>query len=144
MRASVTTVVLDACVLAPARLCDLLLRLAEEPRLHAPRWSSEILDEVWRTQVGQLDYPEQLADYWREQVTVAFPEALVTGYEPRLGACQVEEGDRHVLAAAIETGAEAIVTFNLRHFPPAALELCGVVACHSADHLIGLYDAAPE
>ena len=70
-----TTVVLDACVLAPARLADLLLRLAEEPRLHAPRWSSEILDEVRRTQVNQLGYPERLADYWREEVTREGPRA---------------------------------------------------------------------
>lgn len=30
-------VVLDACVLAPFGVCDLFLRLAEEPRLYCPR-----------------------------------------------------------------------------------------------------------
>lgn len=39
-------VVLDACVLANAGLCDLFLRLAEPPRLYLPLWSQEILDEV--------------------------------------------------------------------------------------------------
>ena len=139
-----TTVALDACVLAPARLGDLLLRVAEEPRLYSPRWSSEILDEVRRTQVDTLGYPDHLADYWREQVTAAFPEALVPGYERRLAACQVEAGDRHLVASAVEAGAESIVTFNLRHFPPEALEPHGVTACHPADYLIGLCEAGPE
>ena len=34
-------VVLDACVLVPQSLCDLLLRLAEEPRLYRPVWTEE-------------------------------------------------------------------------------------------------------
>lgn len=137
-------VVVDACVLAPARLCDLFLRLAEEPRGHMPRWSSEILDEVWRTQVQQLRYPERLADYWREQVTSAFPEALVAGYDALLDQCQCDAGDRHVLAAAMQAGAEAIVTFNLRHFPASALEPHGLAVRHPADYLMGLYTAEPQ
>jgi hypothetical protein len=36
-------VVLDACVLANFGVCDLLLRLAERPRLYLPRWSEELL-----------------------------------------------------------------------------------------------------
>lgn len=38
-------VLLDACVLLPYQLCDLLLRLAEDD-LYEPLWSEEILDEV--------------------------------------------------------------------------------------------------
>ncbi len=37
-------VILDACVLANQRITDLLLRLAETPRLFLPRWSKQILD----------------------------------------------------------------------------------------------------
>jgi hypothetical protein len=61
-------VVLDANVLAPALVCDLYLRLAEEPRLYSPRWTVDILDEVHRTQLGKLDWPEDLANYWRDEV----------------------------------------------------------------------------
>ena len=39
-------VVLDACVLANFGVCDLLLRLAERPRLFLPCWSKEVLDEL--------------------------------------------------------------------------------------------------
>jgi hypothetical protein len=42
-------VLLDACVLAPMPLCDLLLRLAEEPAFFVPRWSADILREVSST-----------------------------------------------------------------------------------------------
>jgi len=93
-------VVLDACVLAPASLCELLLRLAESPRLYSPRWGPEILDEVHRTQVGKLGFPKELADYWRQEVDQHFSEALVTNAEPLECACETDEKDRHVLAVA--------------------------------------------
>lgn len=51
--------------------------------------------------------------------------------------------DRHVLAATVRSKAELIVTFNLRHFPVAALESWGVVAQHPADFLINLYSMDP-
>jgi hypothetical protein len=74
-------VVLDACVLANGRLCDLYLRLAEPPRLYIPIWSSQILDEVQRTQTTKLKrpYPLSLAEHWREEVQRAFPASLVEG-----------------------------------------------------------------
>lgn len=34
-------VVLDACVLANHGVCNLLLKLAEKPRLYRPCWSEE-------------------------------------------------------------------------------------------------------
>jgi len=40
-------VVLDACVLAPHLLCDVLLHLAEDDE-YVPLWSGDILDEVDR------------------------------------------------------------------------------------------------
>lgn len=43
-------VLLDACVLVNFPVCDLLLRLAEPPRLFLPQWSSEILKETQRAQ----------------------------------------------------------------------------------------------
>ena len=41
------TVVLDACVLLPYQLCDVLLNLADA-HLYTPIWSDDILDEVQR------------------------------------------------------------------------------------------------
>jgi hypothetical protein len=136
-------VILDANVLAPFSVCDLYLRLAEEPRLYSPRWTGEILEEVRRTQIGKLGWPERLADYWREQVSATFPEAFVADYEPLVEECRNHEEDRHVLAAAIKAPAYAIVTFNLKHFPTEALAPYSIVAHHPADYLCTLYDMDP-
>jgi len=138
------TVVLDANVLAPALVCDLYLRLAEEPRLYCPLWTTEILNEVHRTQIGKLGWPENLADYWRDQVILAFPEALVTGYEDLVPLCSNDEKDRHVLAAALTASATVIVTFNLKDFPSIALKPHSVIARHPSDFLIDLYDIDPS
>jgi predicted nucleic acid-binding protein len=132
-------VVLDACVLAPANLCDLLLSLAESPRLYLPLWSEEILAEVRRTQIARLGFSDQLADSWQAAVRQNFPESIVQGYEPLIGSCQSHEKDRHVLAAAIKAGAELIVTSNLRHFPAKHLEPWGVAVTDPASYLITLY-----
>ncbi len=100
--------------------------------------------EVRRTQINKLGWPEHLADHWQREVTASFPEALVTGYEPLLEQCQNDVEDRHVLAAAIRAPASTIVTYNLRHFPPSALEPHTIIAQHPADYLCTLYDADPD
>lgn len=138
-------VVLDACVLANAGLCDLYLRLAEPPRLYLPCWSETILDEVRRTQTTKLKrvWPPELADHWRQEVTRAFPEAIVTGHELLLPVITNDEGDRHVVAAAVKCGASLIVTFNLKHFPAADLVPWNITACHPQDYLLTLYSMNP-
>lgn len=134
-------VVLDACVMAPHGLCDLFLQLAETPRLYVPRWSAAILDEAQRTQTERLKpaWPEASSDRWRRAVEAAFPDAMVQGFERLIDVVGNEQGDRHVLAAAIKAHAEVIVTFNLRDFRPEALAQWGITASHPADYLKVLY-----
>jgi hypothetical protein len=76
-------VLLDACVLANFGVCDLLLRLAEEPRMFSPRWSEFILEEVRRTHLERLKppWPEDIANSWQSSVRAAFPEANVRDFE---------------------------------------------------------------
>jgi predicted nucleic acid-binding protein len=135
-------VVLDACALAPANLCDLLLSLAESPRLYVPRWSEEILTEVKRTHSEKLHWPQHLVDLWQTNVRAAFPEAMVEGYEQLKSDCTNHEKDRHVLAAAIHSRAELIVTTNLKHFPFRSLEPWGIAASHPSSFLIEAYTSA--
>lgn len=110
-------VVLDACVLANFGLCDLFLTLAETPRLYQPVWNREILDEVQRTHVDKLGWPEALSKSWREAVESAFPEAIVTVPKSLVAVCANHKKDRHVLATAVRGRAELIVTSNLKQFP---------------------------
>lgn len=138
-------VVLDACVLANGRLCDFYLRLAEPPRLYLPVWSTQILDEVQRTQTTKLKRPYSLslAAYWREEVQKAFPASTVEGWESFLSLAKNQAKDRHVLAAAIAAKASLIVTFNLRDFPATELSPHGVEAQSPQDHLLTLWSIEP-
>nr|WP_297460544.1 PIN domain-containing protein [uncultured Halomonas sp.] len=123
-------VIYDACVLYPAPLRDLLMRLATTG-LFAARWTSLIHDEWTRSLLARR--PE-LADKLPRTVELmnqAVPDALVTGHEPLIeGLTLPDPDDRHVLAAAIRAGAQLIVTFNLKDFPAAALASYGIEAVH--------------
>lgn len=137
-------IVIDACVLANIVVCDLLLRLAEKPRLFIPKWSTEILEETRRTQADKLHWPEPIVTSWRNEVDRSFPDAVVDDYAHLLPALANNEKDRHVLATAIRSGASVIVTFNLKDFQPEALAPWKIEACHPQDYLLTLYSMSPE
>jgi hypothetical protein len=53
----------------------------------------------------------------------AVRDCLVSGHESLIEGLKLPDAkDRHVLAAAIKSGAQVIVTRNLRHFPASDLE----------------------
>jgi predicted nucleic acid-binding protein len=137
-------VVLDACVLANHGICDLFLRLAERPRLYSPIWSNEILAETTRTHVTKLNWPQDLADHWRNEVQKHFAESLIEDASCLEPVLINDVKDRHVLATAIRSGASTIVTFNLRDFSATALAPWEIHAVHPADYLITLYTIAPD
>ncbi len=114
---------LDANVLYPAYLRDLLLRLAQTG-VYQPRWSAEILDEVARNvKEGRDAAGQQKVDRVISLMKRHFEDAEVTaGYEGLVPAMTNDPKDRHVLAAAITGGVDVIVTFNLKHFPPQSRE----------------------
>lgn len=112
--------VLDACVLAPMPLCATLLRMAEDPALYIPRWTDDILREL-RSTLLRMGYSEAQAQRRITAIDTAFDDAKVTGHEDLVGSMTNDAKDRHVLAAAVRSGAHAIITANIRHFPPASL-----------------------
>lgn len=136
-------VVLDACVLANYGVANLLLLLAEKPRLYLPVWSDEILAETRRTQVQRLGWQERIADSFQTELRQAFPESLAVGYDHLVGQCMNDAKDRHVLACAIHSKAEVILTFNLRDFSEEALSPWGVTAKHPQEYLLTLFDLEP-
>ncbi|MGY2896922.1 PIN domain-containing protein [Deinococcus sp. UYEF24] len=116
-------VLYDASVLYPSLIRNLLMHLAVGGLVSA-RWTVQIHDEWTRNLLAdRADLtPERLART-RRFMDQAVPDALVGGYEDLiLGLDLPDADDRHVLAAAITARAEMIVTFNLKHFPVAALE----------------------
>lgn len=106
--------ILDTCVLAPMPLCDTLLRLAEDPAFHIPRWTDDILREL-RSTLVRMGYNESQATRRVTAMETAFEDARVTGYECLVASMTNDPKDRHVLAAAVRCGAHAIITDNVRH-----------------------------
>jgi predicted nucleic acid-binding protein len=136
-------VVLDACVLANYGVANLLLLLAEKPRLYLPLWSEDILAETRRTQVEKFRWEERIADSFQAQMRSEFPESLVTGYEHLVAQCTNDSKDRHVLACAIHSKAEVILTFNLKDFKADALSPWRIAATHPQDYLLMLFELEP-
>lgn len=112
--------VLDTCVLAPMPLCDTLLRLAEDPAFYIPKWSDDILREL-RSTLLRMGYTPAQADRRITAMENAFEDANVSDYGSLSVSMTNDHKDRHVLAAAVRCGAHAIITDNLRHFPPASV-----------------------
>ena len=110
-------VVLDACVLYPPSLRDLLLTLAALDAFDV-RWSDEILDEVSRNVVA--DHPDIDADRFVEHtigaMRRAFPEASVPVPPELVETLDNDPKDRHVAATALAGSADAIVTLNVADF----------------------------
>lgn len=130
-------VVLDACVLVPQGLCDLLLRLAEEPSLYHPIISDQVLEECRRTLTQKLPrkWPENLADKWVAEIRRSFPIEDQRRETQDFRALLNHPKDRHVLATAISSEAKLIATFNLKDFSKPALAPWGVKAIHPEELL---------
>ena len=111
------TAVLDACVLYPAPLRDVLLSLGRAGLYHA-RWTHQIHDEWMRNLLAQRpDLAEDTLRRTRELMNTAIPDSLIENYEVLIDKIQLPDPeDRHVVAAAIIGHADAIVTFNLKTF----------------------------
>lgn len=131
---------LDACVLYPPSLRDLLMWLAVV-KAYEPRWTDAIHAEWIRNTLKNRPElkPEVLA---RTQILMdrVNPKCLVVGYEQHITNLSLPDADdRHVLAAAIESSASNLVTFNLSDFPKAVLETYGIQALHPDVFLVNLF-----
>jgi hypothetical protein len=137
-------VVYDACVLYPAPLRDLLMRVAHAGLVRA-RWTDKILDECFRNIAENRPElrPEALART-RQLMIAAVADCMVTDYEPLIAGLRLPDpDDRHVLAAAIRCAAQVIVTTNLSDFPFESLRPYHIEAQHPDDFVLGLVDLAP-
>lgn len=137
--------VLDACALYPFALRDTLLRLAAL-ELFDVRWSAEILDEMSRNLAANHAVTPESAARIVDLMNRFFDEALVPSeaIDQLIPAMRNAEEDRHVLAAAQASGAEAVVTFNLADFPEDATAPLGIDAIHPDEFLQTLFSINPE
>jgi len=135
---------LDACVLYPAPLRDLLLRLALTDLFRA-RWTDRIHEEWVGSLLSQRpDLSRERLQRTRELMDHTVPDCLVTGFEELIESLDLPDPeDRHILAAATRAQAGVIVTYNIRHFPEDVLDSFGIEAQHPDEFVTHLYDLAP-
>lgn len=141
---SAFTVIYDACVLYPASLRDLLIRLGQTGLFRA-RWTQRIIDEALRSLASDrpdLD-PARLARTG-ELINASIRDCLVVGHDGLAESLKLPDmDDRHVLAAAVRSGAQVIVTENIRDFPKEALDPFGVEVQTSDAFVRHVIDLAP-
>lgn len=136
-------VLIDACVLFPTVLRELVLDAAAAGAFH-PLWSPRILDE-WQRAARR--YSELDAEIAASEIAMAkfrFPEAMVAvsdATEARLSL--PDPDDLHVLAAAIDGGADALLTLNTKDFPTNTLSGEGILRRHPDEFLLELFHADP-
>lgn len=137
------TVVYDACVLYPAPLRDALLRLAVTDLFKA-HWTDQIHEEWINALLRAGKYSRDRLKRVRELMDDHVRDALVTGYEPLIETLTLPDpDDRHVLAAAIRSNADAIVTFNQKDFPRKMLAPYCIDVLHPDDFIYYQIDMAP-
>lgn len=126
--------VLDANVLVPIHLTDILLRMAEA-ETYRPLWSEQILLEVERS-LPKVGVTAEKAERRVAVMREFFPDAMVSGFDTLIAAMTNDPGDRHVLAAAVRANAEIIVTSNAKHFPVDACAPYDINVAHPDDFLL--------
>ncbi len=137
--------VLDACVLYSAPLRDLLIRLALKGLFQA-RWTEQILDETFEALRSQRpDLAPTRLRRTRQLMCEALPDALVEGHLDLVDDLDLPDpDDRHVLAAAIRSGARWIVTENVKDFPADVLGDHGVEVRTPDKLVVLLLDRTPD
>lgn len=137
------TAVLDTNVIYPVIIRDLLFWFAHYD-LYTPKWSKNIFDE-WKEVMMRKGVAPDEAIKRIEKANLAFPDALVQNYDGLINNLTLpDEKDRHVLAAAIKTNANLIVTNNLKDFPEEYLQSFGLRAKVADDFLTDIIDLNQE
>jgi len=130
------TALLDASVLYPAPLRDLLMELAVSD-LYRAKWSDAVHEEWIRAVLqNRPDLTRAQLERTRDLMNAHVRDALVTDFEQLIDVLDLPDpNDRHVLAAAIKCRADLIVTINLKDFPAEKLDRWGIEAQHPDEFL---------
>lgn len=132
-------VVCDANVFYSIVTTDLILSLGVA-ELFRPRWTEKIHSEWMRKLLlNRPDLDPAKIERRRKQMDEAIEDSVITGYEGLIPKLNLPDNDdRHVLAAAIHTQAQIILTYNQRHFPRRVLAPYDITAQHPDEFLTAL------
>ena len=126
------------------QLCDTLLRLADAG-FYRPVWSVQILDE-FESSVIRRGMPEDEIRRRRRTMEAVFPDAMEVNGQRYLTVVpdSVDPKDRHVVATAVASHADVIVTANIKDVAPDSLYEELGIAVQLPDeflaHQVGLND----
>jgi hypothetical protein len=137
-------ILIDACVLYPTVMREVVLGAAGIGAFE-PVWSPRILEEWARAAVklGPLGAEQARAEI--ALLRAQWPGAEVTphqGLEARLWL--PDEGDIHVLAAAVTSSADAIMTLNAKDFPRGILGEEGLMRVDPDAYLVTVFHDNPD
>ncbi|HLS94126.1 MAG TPA: PIN domain-containing protein [Sphingobacterium sp.] len=137
------TAVQDTNVIYPVVIRDLLLWFAHYD-LYTPKWSANIFDE-WKAVMVRKGISKEEAEKRASAPNKAFPDAFVLNYEGIIPNLTLPDlNDRHVLAAAIKSNANVIVTNNIKDFPKDYLNSFGLGIKTADDFLTDIIDLNHE
>lgn len=133
----------DACTLFPMILRDLLVHTAMV-ELFKGRWTDAIHDEWIGGVVRSRGIEEAKLRRTAELMNIAVPDCLITDYEKvSVDIDLPDEGDRHVIQAAVKGRVDVIVTFNTKDFPKDELLSFGIDVQHPDEFLTCILGLAP-
>ena len=137
-------VVLESCILYSAPMRDLLMWLATT-NLFRPRWTDQIHEEwINKLLTNRSDLHKEQLEITRKNMNSHVMDCLVTNFEHIIDSLILPDpDDRLVLAAAIKSKANMIVTKNLRDFPEAVLRDYGIIPCHPDLFINHILQASP-
>jgi len=106
--------------------------------MYRPLWSDEILQEVGNALESKIKLTETQRQRRIAKMRDAFPEATIQPASCLAASLEgiPDEGDKHVLAAAITGHAQVIVTSNIKDFPAAYLSQFDILRQTPDDFLI--------
>lgn len=135
--------VLDTNVIYPLISRDLLFWFAYYD-LYTPKWSKHIFDE-WKEVMMRKGLNQDDAEKRIAVANSAFPDALVKNYENLIPTLNLpDQKDRHVVAAAIKSNSNCIVTNNLKDFPKNILDNFEIAVISADDFLVDIIDLNHE
>jgi len=120
------SIVLDTNVLYSAPVRDIILRLAEKETFSV-HWSEQILQELERNLEKKPGLSHDKIRVLITEMTRAFPDACIDTQNIDPIKLSAQE-NKHVVATAIQSQSEVIVTQNISDFPDNELALYNLEA----------------
>lgn len=136
-------IVIDACVLYPTVMREMVVGVAQHGEFE-PVWSARILEEWARAArklgpTGEMQARSEIAllrAAWPKAEAQAAPQLEARLWLP-------DENDIHVLAVAVATSSDAIMTLNAKDFPRGELADQGLDRVDPDGYLHGIWQTDP-